>query len=575
MFICIFLFTVCLFHFSNLNFVFGQQSPAELVIKKYRRTLIMREDVRILLPNALNAFKESEFQDILVFDDIEVYLKKPIFLRTYSPKIDDKFIALLYIDDDLRKLFGDMQFFNVLKNDDQINKLVELIENMLKLRIFFGGDQTGKTGTSLLEPFIVEVKDEENNPVEGISVTFRVTKGSGLLSDPSPTTNSNGQATTTFTLGLTPGISRIEASVVGISEKVIFTATATEMIVSITPSRVDSPDVGEPLVLELRIANAEDVAGYQATVQFDPNALEYVESANGDFLPEGAIWINPAKTMDSVTLAAVAFDSATSRRGLLATLTFKVVAVKTSTLTLSEVILLESDGKPSGPHVEDREAVVSPSPDVNGNGAIDVMDLVLVASNFGETEQNLAYDINGDGKVNILDLVLVAVEFGTIESAPSVHALTQARISAADVQTWLIQAKTLDLNIPETTKANPAYQRGVAVLENLLATLTQTETVSKKTALLLNYPNPFNPETWIPYQLAETTDVTVTIRSMKGTLIRTLSLGHQQAGLYRSKSRAAYWDGRNEFGEKAASGLYFYTFTAGSFSATGKMLIRK
>ena len=102
-----------------------------------------------------------------------------------------------------------------------------------------------------------------------------------------------------------------------------------------------------------------------------------------------------------------------------------------------------------------------------------------------------------------------------------------------------------------------------------------TIAVPSETRLLLNYPNPFNPETWIPYQLSEPAEVTVSIYSVNGSLIRTLALGHQSAGLYRSRSRAAYWDGRNAFGERVASGLYFYTLTAGDFTATRKMLIRK
>ena len=112
------------------------------------------------------------------------------------------------------------------------------------------------------------------------------------------------------------------------------------------------------------------------------------------------------------------------------------------------------------------------------------------------------------------------------------------------------------------------------VVSTNLETLLNSK-VPTKTRLLLNYPNPFNPETWIPYQLAEPTNVTVTIHAMNGSLIRTLNLGHQSAGSYISKSQAAYWDGRNEFGEHSASGLYFYTFTAGTFTATGKMLILK
>ena len=90
-----------------------------------------------------------------------------------------------------------------------------------------------------------------------------------------------------------------------------------------------------------------------------------------------------------------------------------------------------------------------------------------------------------------------------------------------------------------------------------------------------NYPNPFNPETWIAYQLAASAEVTLTIYDMSGGVVRRLELGHQAAGMYRNRSRAAHWDGRNRDGELVASGLYFYTLSAGDFTATRKMLIRK
>ena len=99
--------------------------------------------------------------------------------------------------------------------------------------------------------------------------------------------------------------------------------------------------------------------------------------------------------------------------------------------------------------------------------------------------------------------------------------------------------------------------------------------VPDNTALLANYPNPFNPETWIPYQLAKPAEVTLNIYSVDGKLVRTLALGHQAAGVYHSKDRAAYWNGRNELGERVASGLYFYTLTVGNFVTTRKMLIMK
>ncbi|MDE0466204.1 MAG: T9SS type A sorting domain-containing protein [Candidatus Poribacteria bacterium] len=99
--------------------------------------------------------------------------------------------------------------------------------------------------------------------------------------------------------------------------------------------------------------------------------------------------------------------------------------------------------------------------------------------------------------------------------------------------------------------------------------------IPEETSLLPNYPNPFNPETWIPYQLAKPGDVTLTLYDIQGRVVRHLDLGHQRAGMYHSRGRAAYWDGRNAQGEPVASGVYFYTLKAGDFTATRKMLIRK
>ena len=94
-------------------------------------------------------------------------------------------------------------------------------------------------------------------------------------------------------------------------------------------------------------------------------------------------------------------------------------------------------------------------------------------------------------------------------------------------------------------------------------------------ALKQNFPNPLNPDTWIPYQLVEASDVTILIHSVSGQLVRMLALGKQPAGFYITRDKAAYWDGRDESGEKAASGLYFYTIRAGRFTATRKMILAK
>ena len=97
----------------------------------------------------------------------------------------------------------------------------------------------------------------------------------------------------------------------------------------------------------------------------------------------------------------------------------------------------------------------------------------------------------------------------------------------------------------------------------------------KTTELLSNFPNPFNPETWIPYQLAKPSDVSITIYDIRGNVVRQLDIGHQKVGFYTSRSRAAYWDGRNAVGERVANGVYFYLLKAGDYAATRKMLILK
>ena len=97
----------------------------------------------------------------------------------------------------------------------------------------------------------------------------------------------------------------------------------------------------------------------------------------------------------------------------------------------------------------------------------------------------------------------------------------------------------------------------------------------KLTQLLQNFPNPFNPETWIPYQLETSADVTLQIYDTAGDIVRTLDLGFKGQGFYMTRSTAAYWDGRNNMGEQVASGIYFYSLHTPDFSATRKMLILK
>ena len=318
--------------------------------------------------------------------------------------------------------------------------------------------------------------------------------------------------------------------------------------VSLAPASVPSPAIGAQLNFSLNITGGQKVAGYQATVRFDDTALRYVKSSNSDYLPDGAFFAPPVVEKNLVKLNAASLAGEISGNGTLATLTFEVVAVKPSTLTLSNVLLTNSAGVISTPPVENAEITESTGlkADVNGDGQVNISDLVLVASNLGKTGQNAA-DVNGDRVVNIADLVLVAGALGTSAAAPSLHPQALEMLTATEVKQWLSAAQQLDLTDPMSLK-------GIRFLEQLLATL-----IPKETVLLANYPNPFNPETWIPYHLAKGADVTLTIYAIDGQVVRRLVLGHQPAGMYQTRSRAAYWDGRNAVGESVASGVYFYT----------------
>lgn len=239
-------------------------------------------------------------------------------------------------------------------------------------------------------------------------------------------------------------------------------------------------------------------------------------------------------------------------------------------MTLNNFQLGSTAGEPiaAGPH----EVVITiegqlATGDVNRDGHVNVLDMILVSRHFGEDASvNPQADVNRDGVINIQDLIVVAQHLGESTDAAAPSAITINDLDLLDpamIQTWITQAQVGD-------DGSFAFQQGIATLERLLALF-----IPEETALLHNYPNPFNPETWIPYQLAESADVSISIYTADGKLVRTLDLGHQPVGIYESRNRAAYWDGRNAIGETVASGLYFYTLTADDFTATRKMLIKK
>ncbi len=318
-------------------------------------------------------------------------------------------------------------------------------------------------------------------------------------------------------------------------------------IVSLTPAAVISPVDGTQITFTMNIAGAQDMAYYQFKLDYDSSALRYVP---------------PKLNSPSVPPAA---GEVGSGDGALETYNFVVRSVKDSTLSLSGY-LVAPNGMRYIPTFENAKVTVPLEGDVNRDGAVNILDLVLVASSFGQDSPawnpNPA-DVNEDGVVNIIDLVKVAGGMAEAVAAPAARAQLPARFTPADLEGWLAEARQLNL-------ADATSQRGILFLEQLLEAMTPEDT-----ALLTNYPNPFNPETWIPYRLADSADVQITIYDARGASVRQMVLGVQAPGFYTDRSKAAYWDGNNENGESVASGVYFYRLRAGDYTATKRMVILK
>ena len=324
--------------------------------------------------------------------------------------------------------------------------------------------------------------------------------------------------------------------------------------------------------LDIGAKDVFDLAGWQFDIAFGPAILETVDVSEGNFLKTGSTTLFQGGTIDNAKgeikgLSAIRLStSGVSGTGTLLQVTFKAKSAGETELALQNFQFGAITGEPfpAGPH-EVRIVVEGglATGDVNRDGQVSILDLILIARQLGKrVPTNSPVDLNRDGVVSILDLILASQALGstTTSAAPAIGAES---IGTATIEAWIAQAQLED-------DGSLTFKQGIENLQNLLASL-----IPEETALLANYPNPFNPETWIPYQLAEPAEVRLTIYDMNGEMVRRLTVGHQAAGMYRSRSRAAYWDGRNQLGEPVASGLYFYTLTADDFTATRRMLILK
>ena len=330
---------------------------------------------------------------------------------------------------------------------------------------------------------------------------------------------------------------------------------------------------GDTFTFDISAKDVFDLAGWQFDIAFDPFALEAISVSEGNFLKmDGGNTLLQSGSIDNAVgkiggLSAIRLSTqGVTGTGTVLQVRFKAKSPGETELALQNFKFSTISGQylPAGPQ-EIRIVVAEQlaTGDVNRDGRVSILDLVLIAQQLtNRVPADSPADLDNDGVVSIFDLVLVVREIdNTTALAPP--AVEVVGLDPAMIEAWIAQARLED-------DGSLVFKQGIEFLENLLASL-----IPKETALLHNYPNPFNPETWIPYQLAESAEITLTIYDANGEMVRYLALGYQAAGMYRNRSRAVHWDGRNQLGEPVASGLYFYTLTAGEFSATRRMLILK
>ena len=461
-----------------------------------------------------------------------------------------------------------------------------------------GDQQVGVAGEVLPKPFVVEVMDARGKPVQGKSVTFVVTAGGGRIRPTTVRTNAKGAARATFTLGRDPGKHTVRVSVRDIRTPVTFTATATgppiywvdqnsgtlhrskgNRVENFLPSVQNATSLGIDAVSK-KLYWTEQIGNTTGRIRrahLDGSNVQLVKELTSvpldlavDTRNRKLYLINSWRKIQRLN-----FDGSNFEPNFITGLeTPKSITVD---IAGGKLYWTEQTNKTTGrirrAHLDGSNVqLVKELTNVPHDLAVDPVNGKLYLTNSWGKVQRLNLD-GSNFEPNFIT-GLEAPKSITVDIAGGKLYWTERdRISCANLNGENPQSIITGLDTPTdivlgvSKNMTPAAPTGIATRHQIGP--------PDETHLFTNYPNPFNPETWIPYQLSAPAGVSVSIYDVQGRLIRTLTLGHQPAGVYQSKERAAYWDGRNALGERVASGLYFYTLTAGDFTATRKMLIRK
>ena len=516
-------------------------------------------------------------------------------------------------------------------------------------------EQQATVNAALPHPFVVEVRDERNRVFSGVPVTFVVTAGGGTLSATRTTTDNNGRAQSTLTLGPNPGTNTVEVSAAGIEPPVTFNAVPAAYLLPVpagislihVPLKVTAVDgVAKPIT---SISDLYDALGGADTVNLlgtrDPKTQRWFSYADasdkgtsddppltddkgiiasmktpvevrlhGDALGtngHSSITLFPGLNLVGVPLK----DSRIARVSDLFALAG--IGSNVSAITVSdngEFLTLGQAGDEGDIPItggqsfilrvqEATTVAISGSGWYNTSAMAASSPVAMMGIEVGDTTPILAVrgsivsPVGGWGRMPYLRpgsgfrVIVKNLSIGRSVSTERRSAFPTVtgdekegyRLTMVDVETG--RAAMIG-DILEVSVQSPSPLIGVQPLRYTvtaedvlrsrveLADLVAYE-IPTETELLRNYPNPFNPETWIPYRLAEDAFVMLTIYDGSGRVVRTLEVGHRIAAVYESRSKAIYWDGRNGLGEWVASGLYFYHLLAEDYSATRRMVVVK
>ena len=508
-----------------------------------------------------------------------------------------------------------------------------------------GDNQKGAAFAPLPDSLVVEVRDKRGTPFAGVSVVFTVTEGDGTLSITHTTTDADGRAESTLTLGPNLGTNTVSVSAPEIERVETFNATSntlpTEYRLSIpagislihVPLKVTAIDGMEQTIES--VADLYDALGGAGTVNFLITYDSSIQEWLSYFVPsDKGTPADRGLTADMGIIAGMRAPVSVQFNG------DPLGTDGSSIITLNQGLNLV--GLPLRDPRIARVSALFALKGIGGNVPVIILTdggefkAVGRADDPGDVpvtggqsfilnaQRPAKIDISGGGWYNastttaapppivlsgiqvtdttpVLALRGSIVDEGTDMSKVDFHVKVKNLSTDRTLSTVtgdeenVYQLAFVDI---ETTRAarigdileisarspNPFIgveplqytvtaedvKRGLIQLPELVA-----YEIPAETELLANYPNPFNPETWIPYRLAEDAFVTLTIYDQIGQVVRILDVGHQTAAVYENRSKVIYWDGRNEFGEAVASGVYFYHLAAGDYSATRKMVILK